>query len=133
METQDYLIAVASFILAAGVGFAAHQTVQSEGEAGFSKDLSVRVDSDTQTNSIEFDNHFIELRYEDRDKARFYYKFNDTRGVEQIEGLTHDGTLQNFRDIKSFRNQTYFLYIRYLDDPNQSEDGYMELYRIEET
>jgi len=133
METQDYLVVAAAFILAAGTGFAAHQTLQKDGDSGFSQDVSVRVDSETQVDSVDFDNHTLELRYEDTDKAKFYYKFEDSRSVEQIEGLQHDGALHNFRDIKSFGNQTYFLYMRYLDDPNQSEDGYMELYRIEET
>ena len=133
METQDYLVAAAAFLLAAGTGFAAYQTFQPDGEENFSRDVSVRVDSETQIDSVDFDNHSIELRYEDTDRAKFYYNFNDVRGVQQIEGLQHDGTLQTFRDIKSFENQTYFLYLRYMDNPNQSEDGYMELYRIEET
>jgi hypothetical protein len=133
MDTQEYLVIASAFLLALGAGYAANQTFQNSSEAGFSKELSLRVDSETPTAYTEFDDHYIELRYEDTDKAKFYYKFNDTRNVQQIEGLKHDGKLQNFRDIKSFGNQTYFLYLRYMDQPNQSNDGYMELYRIEET
>jgi hypothetical protein len=133
MEVQDYIVVAAAFLLAAGTGFAAHQVFQSGGEEKFASDVSLRVDAESQIDSVDFDNHTVELRYEDTDRAQFYYSFDDARGVQQIEGLQHDGTLQNFRDIKSFGNQTYFLYLRYMDDPNQSEDGYMELYRIEET
>jgi hypothetical protein len=131
MERQDYLVAAASFILAAGIGFAGHQAFFQEQK--FSEDLSLRVDSETQTASTEFDGHKIELRYEDAEEAKFYFKYNDSRGVQQLRGLEHDGTLRTTRKIRSFGKDTYFLYLRYKDDPEKSEDGFLELYRIEKT
>lgn len=131
METQDILVAVAAFILAAGLGFAAHQSLK--GDDKFSTDVSLRVDTDNQIASTEFDGNFLELRYEDTDRAKYYFKFNDSRRVQQIENLKQDGTLQTTTKIRSFGNKTYFLHLRYQDDPSVSDDGFMEIYRVEET
>lgn len=122
----------AAFFLATTVGYAGHQMISNDGSSSYTEDLDLRVDSETQVASTEFDGNYLELRYEDTEKAKFYFKFNDTRDVQQLEGLRQDGTLQTTTKIRSFGNKTYFLYLRYLDNPNQSEDGYMELYRIEE-
>ena len=132
MEVQDYLVVLSAFLLAAGIGFAIHQFVQTDSSDEFSQELDLRVDSDNPVASTEFDGNNLELRYEDSEEAKFYFKFNDTRGVQQIEDLKQDGTLQTKTEIKSFGNKTYFLYLRYRDDPNQTGDGFMELYRVEE-
>ena len=132
MEIQDYLVVLSAFLLAAGAGFAIHQFVQTDSSDEFSQDLDLRVDSDNPVASTEFDGNNIELRYEDTTEAKFYFKFNDTRNIQQIEGLRQDGTLQTKTEIKSFGNKTYFLYLIYQDYPNKTGEGFMEIYRIEE-
>ena len=130
METQDYLVLLAAFFLAAATGFAVSEAAQSD---GFARDVDVRVDNENDKQTIEFDNKTLELRHENFEEAKFYYGFNDTRGVQQIEGLKHNGEVQNLRDIRSFGEDTYFLYIRYQDNSSEFGDAWMKLYRIEKT
>ncbi|MFB6158719.1 MAG: hypothetical protein ABEJ95_03600 [Candidatus Nanohalobium sp.] len=131
MEKQDYAILLAAFILSTGAGFTLGQILDPGN--GYVKEVNVTVNADKETAELDFNGHTLELRYEDSPKAEMYYAFNDSRGVTRIEGLEHDSQLNTFRDIKSFGNQTYFLYFRYMDDPKKREDGFLKLYRIEET
>jgi hypothetical protein len=131
MKMQDLLIGIAAFFLATAIGFTAHQTIQKN-QNNYTTDLTLRVDAEKQTASTKFDGNYIELRYEDTEKAKFYFKFNDTRNIQRIKGLKQDSTLQTTTKIRSFGNKTYFLYLRYQDNPNQTQDGYIELYKIEQ-
>ena len=132
MEYQDYLFVGAVFFLAAGTGFAAHNMLKG-GDSGYVEELSLRADTENSKVNTTFDGNFIELRHEEAPEARFYFNFNQSTPAQEIENFKHDGTLQTTTEIKSFGNKTYFLYIRYRDDPNQSEDAFIELFRIEET
>ncbi|MEF8880646.1 MAG: hypothetical protein V5A72_02340 [Candidatus Nanohaloarchaea archaeon] len=131
MEAQDILIAVASFFLAAGTGFTGHQMMKDADN--FSEDTSLKVDVDNQNAGKVFDGNYLGLKYEDDDRGRFYFKFNDSRGIQRIQDLRQDGTLQRTKKIRSFGNKTYFLHLRYQDDPEVMKDGFMELYMIEES
>lgn len=131
MKLRDILIVASAFLLSIGVGFGAHQFLQSDGK--YSSDISVRADAENQVAGTNFDENYIELRYEDTPEARFYFKFNDSRGVQRIEGLRQDGTLQTTTKIRSFGEKTYFIYLRYRDRPDKSsEEDYIEIYSIEE-
>ena len=129
MQKQDYLVALAAFFLAAGTGFLGHQIAGDGGE--FARDVDVRVDNNNSEGTIQFDNKKLGLTYENFKEAKFYYNFNDSREDQEIEGLTYNGEVQTFRDIKSFGKDTYFLYFRYQDNASKFGDGWMELYRIE--
>lgn len=131
MNFRDLLIVASAFFLSIGVGFGVHQFLQSDGK--YSSDLSNRADAENQVAGASFDGNYIELRYEDTPEASFYFKFNDSRGVQRIEDLRQDGTLQTTTKIRSFGEKTYFIYLRYRDNPNQSsEEDFIEIYRIEE-
>jgi hypothetical protein len=131
MERRDFLILASAFFLATGAGFALHQYIQSDDK--YSSDLSLRADSDKNVAGTNFDGNYIELRFEDTPEAKFYFKFNDSRQVQQIENLRQDGKLQTTTKIRSFGKKTYFIYIRYRDNPEEnSEEDFIEIYRIEE-
>lgn len=130
MEMRDWLVVASAFFLSVGTGFALHQSLQKDDK--FVEDLSLRADDENQVASTEFDENFIEMRYEDTKKAKFYFRYNDSRGIQTLQGLKHDGTIRRTTKIRSFGNKTYFLYLRYRDNPEIREDGFIELYRIEE-
>lgn len=132
MERQEYLIVAAAFFLSIGAGFAGHTLLQN-GNSEYSEDFSLRADTEDSVVNTTFDgDNYIELRHEEAPEARFYFNFERETNAELIDDLRHDGTLQTITKIRSFGNKTYFLYLRYQDDPNQSEDAFIELYRIEE-
>jgi hypothetical protein len=131
MEKRDYIVVLAALFMSAAVGFAGNQTFFSD--QNFSKSMDVRVDNENRKEMARFDNQSLQLRYENFEEAKYYYGFNDSRGVQQIEDLEHDGEIHTFRDIKSFGDKTYFLYLRYQDNASEFDDGWMELYRIEGT
>ena len=131
MEKRDYIVAMAAFFVAAASGFAVHQLMTGSGE--FEKQMDVRVDNDNQEATAKFDGKELGLEYENYQQAKFYFVFNDTREEQLLEGLKYDGKLQNIREIRSFGNKTYLLYIRYQDNASKFGDGWMELYKIEET
>ncbi len=131
MEDRNYIVALAALILSAGIAFAAHQEFFTEQK--FSRSFDLRVDNENSEETVMFKNHSLGLTYENFQEAKFYYNFNDSRGNQQIQGLEIDGQIHTFRDIKSFGEDTYFLYIRYQDNATKFGDGWMELYRIEGT
>jgi hypothetical protein len=130
MEKSDYALVLAAFFVAAAVGFAGHRMLGSGGE--FTKEMDVRVDMDNQEATARFDNQTLELKYQNYQQAKFYFVFNDTRGEQQIEDLEYDGELHTTTEIRSFGNKTYLLYLRYQDNASEFDDGWMELYRVEE-
>ncbi|QGA80500.1 hypothetical protein [Candidatus Nanohalobium constans] len=133
MEKRTIVLVVAAFFLSTVLGFASHTLLQN-GDSEYTESFSLRADTEDEVVNTTFDgDNYLELRHEEAPKARFYFKTQQEENAEQIEDLKHDGTLQTTTKIRSFGNKTYFLYLRYMDNPNQSEDGYMELYRIEET
>lgn len=121
--------AAAVFLIAAATGYIGYSTFTSD---KYVESFDIRVDNDNDKQVVNFDGHSVELRYENFEEAKFYYGFNDSRRVQQIEDLVLDGTLRRMTDIKSFGNQTYLLHLKYQDDPEKTGDGWMQLYKIEE-
>lgn len=130
MDNRDYLVVAAAFFISAAIGFAGHQVLDRGDE--FVKKMDVRADHDNQEATARFDSQNLTLVYENFKQAKFYFEFNDSREEQLLKGLRYNGKLQTTKKIRSFGNKTYILYLRYRDNASKFDDGWIELYRIEE-
>lgn len=133
MEQRDILTAIGILVLSVAVGFGMGLEFSQDSQEKFTSFPDVRVDSTSQVQKLDFDNHSLDLMFEDRDEADFYIdKDRDGSFDIELENLTQDGEEREAVQVVTFGTKSYRIFYRYRDNISISEDAYLEVYQVKE-
>lgn len=129
MERSFVGVLVVLFLVSAVVGFSFGDPNENQSDR-FREDVSYTANASNPIEEVTFDERNMSLIVQPGAEASFYLNINGT--VEPLEGLRHDGDVHELRDFVTLEGKMYLLEMRYHDDPKESGDEWITLYRITE-
>lgn len=134
MEQRDYLTGLAVLIMSASAAFGMGSLYFGDQQPRhYSKTLNATVNADQPTRTVEFDNHSIQLMFEDRETARMYIdKDNDGSFDIELEDLERNGEIHSVTELVTLGNTSYRLHFRYKDNDSVRDDAWLTLYQVQE-
>lgn len=132
MESRDLILVASIFVLATCAGALIGQSLGSEpADQRYSKLMDVEVNASNQIATASFDNRSINLMYESSPEAGMYIDVDrDGSFDRRIDGLVRDGEIRTKVELLGIEEDGYMLYFRYMDDPEQSGEGFLSLYQV---
>ncbi len=130
MERKTVLVSVAVFLVSAAVGFTAGSPSEGESFPGYREDVDFTANASNPIEEVRFDDRNMSLIVQPGDEAEFFIEVDNQ--VEPLEGIRHDGNINELTDFVTLEGNMYLLNFRYTDDPEASGDEWITLYRITE-
>ncbi|MFB6291769.1 MAG: hypothetical protein ABEI58_00055 [Candidatus Nanohaloarchaea archaeon] len=134
MERKTLVMGAAVFFVVAMVGFYAAFTAQGpKGDAKYSQRFNLTADDGNDVVTASFDGRSLDLMHESTERAKFYIDQDRDGSFDiRLDGLTHDGSVNNETRIVTYNNTDYRLYFRYSDSLDSSGDAWLRLFFVEE-
>lgn len=130
MERKTVFVSLAVFLVSAAVGFTAGSPAQEKGSSMFREDVDFTANASNPIEGVRFDDRNISLIVQPGEEAEFFIEVDNQ--VEPLEGIRHDGKINELTDFVTVEGKMYLLNFRYTDDPEASGDEWITLYRITE-
>lgn len=130
MKQKTVLVSVAVFLVSAAVGFTAGSTPQEAASSAYREDVDFTANASNPIEEVRFDDRNMSLIVQPGEEAQFFIEVDNQ--VEPLEGIRHDGNINELTDFVTLEGKMYLLNFRYTDDPNSSGDEWITLYRITE-
>lgn len=130
MKQNTVLVSLAVFLVSAAVGFTAGSTPQEAASSAYREDVDFTANASNPIEEVRFDDRNMSLIVQPGEEAQFFIEVDNQ--VEPLEGIRHDGNINELTDFVTLEGKMYLLNFRYTDDPNSSGDEWITLYRITE-
>lgn len=128
MERKTVLVSVAVFLVSAAVGFTAGSMPQETASSAYREDVDFTANASNPIEEVRFDERNMSLVVQPGEEAEFFIEVDDQ--IEPLEGIKHDGNINELTDFVTLEGEMYLLNFRYTDDPEKSGDEWIKLYRI---
>lgn len=132
LERQNLLIAVSAFVLMLGTGFVLGDYLADDGYERpdlYNSESNVTLNPDNREETVRFDNRSVTLYYENWNEFR---AFLETENMERMINTTSDGQRRTVSEVAVVGNEAYRFYFRYRDDPEEFDEDFIQLYRIQQ-
>lgn len=127
MDRQIVVVSALVFLAAVVTGFALGSP-EEKAASTYREDVSYTANASNPIEEVRFDDRNISLMVQSGEKAQFFIEADNE--VEPIQGLKHDGNINEYSDFITLEEDMYLLNFRYRDDSEASEDEWITLYRI---
>jgi hypothetical protein len=128
MKKKDLYFVLPAFLVALVVGYSLNSTLTGEEE--FDQQFDAEVNATNPVQAVEFDDREITLMHQNDPEARFFMDITGDGSSDRELEVRRDGRVHQDTVLATVEGKTYFLYLRYSDDPDAEGDGWMTLYRV---
>lgn len=128
LEAGTYGRIFSLLILAGLIGFAVGENFQGQTETF---DVDVEINSSNSVGTVDFSNRSVDFMAEDGVNTTFYLDRDRDGSADKTFDTIHDGNIHQNTVLADFPENIYKIYYRYQDSPEEENDGWMEVYRVE--
>lgn len=128
-QANETYLYITVLLLAAGLtGFLIGENVQNSTE---SIDRNIGINTSNSVSTVEFFNHSVDFMLEDGINSTFYIDRDMDGSADKTLDTISDGQIHQNKVLVDYPENVYRIHYRYQDSPEQEDDGWMEIYRVE--
>lgn len=128
LEKNQYVILIAVFVIGGLSGFFYYEINDQRIE---STELDLEVNSSNSVATADFFNRSVDFFAEDGMNTTFYIDRDRDGSADDEIDIERDGEIHQATELIDYREGIYRLHYRYSDDPEEEDDGWLEIRRVE--